>query len=198
MEMWWQNYIHRSYLETAVACDVEQQMEMHVTHLLVILCLLIIDTLHQSLSNLPVVLSSISTLTKHRDPQTHIGKNPWRTKQKTSLYVVRRNKILVPLRRFPSIQFYYWKNPLSLILLYSHKWSFHWRQQEYHIKDKYRIKHNTMFGMLGFLKDPRVLTKEIKSVASNTKGLGFLITWIFIFLSVDMWCMLSTQTSIHK
>lgn len=189
MGMWMQNCIHRSYLEMAVVWDVEQQMEMRVTHVLVIPCLLIIDTLHQSLSNLPVVLSTMSTLSTCGDTQIHMGKNPWRTKQKTSLYVVRRNKILVHLRRFPSIQFYYWKNPLGPIPLYSDKSSFHWRQQEYHGKDKYRIKHNTMFGMVGFLKDLRILTREIKSVS---KGLRFLITWIFIFLSVDMWCMLST------
>lgn len=45
--------------------------------------------------------------------------------------------------------------------------------------------------MVGFLKD-LILTREIKSVTSITKGLGFLITWIFIFLSVDVFCMLST------
>lgn len=60
----------------AVAWDVEQQMEMRVTHLLVIPCLIIIDTLYQSLSNLPVVLSSISTVSNCRDTQIHIGKNP--------------------------------------------------------------------------------------------------------------------------
>lgn len=162
MEMWMQtflcdNCLHRSYLEMAVVCDVEQQMEIHVTHLLDIPCLLIVDTLHQSLSNLPVVLSSLSTVSKCTDTQIHIGKNPSRTKQKPSLYVVRRSKILVPFRRFPSIQFYYWKNPFRLVPLYSHKSSFHWRQQEYYIKDKYRVKHDTMFGMVGFLKDLRVL-----------------------------------------
>lgn len=32
-----------------------------------------------------------------------------------------------------------------------------------------------MFGMVGFLKDLRVLTREMKSVTSITKGLGFLV-----------------------
>lgn len=58
------------------AWDVEQQMEMHVAHLLVIPCLIIIDTLYQSLSSLPGMLSSISTVSKCRDTQIHKGKNP--------------------------------------------------------------------------------------------------------------------------
>lgn len=45
-----------------VVCDVEQQTEMHITLLLGTPSLLIIYTLHQSLLNLPVVLSSISTV----------------------------------------------------------------------------------------------------------------------------------------